>query len=226
MLRWILPKNPSGYGLHADSGPKDVERLFVNSHRGAASAVVLVLPGGTDLSYERSSWRSPSALRMYPFTWSIAAAFRGRAAVHQVRYRVYGWNGGQASPMPYAWAALEKMSANYPGVPVYLVGHSMGGRVGAQLAADPRVHGLLALAPWWQYADWRRIHAGVRVVAMHGTADTRTYPQRTAKGIDELQAAGFDATFIPVPGGGHAMLDHTLWWQRTAIDFVRTAIDE
>ncbi len=193
-------------------------------HHRSVSAVVLVLPGGTDSSYAPSSWRSPSALRMYPFTWSIAAALRGRVAVHQVRYRVYGWNGDQASPMPYAWAALENMAARHPGVPVYLIGHSMGGRVGAHLAADSRVHGLLALAPWWQYADWRRIHPGVRVVAMHGTADTRTYPRRTAKGIDELAAAGFDATFVPVPGGGHAMLDHVAWWQRAAVEFVRNAV--
>ena len=192
--------------------------------RRPVSAVVLVLPGGTDSSYEPSSWRSPSALRMYPFTWSIAAAFRGRVAVRQVRYRVYGWNGDQASPLPYAWAALEDVSARHPGVPIHLIGHSMGGRVAAHLAADPRVHGLLALAPWWQYADWRHIHPGVRVVAMHGTADTRTYPQRTAKGIDELAAAGFDATFVGVPDGGHAMLDHIGWWQRAAIDFVRSAI--
>ncbi|MGJ0120451.1 alpha/beta hydrolase [Williamsia sp. MIQD14] len=187
-------------------------------------AIVLVLPGGTDISYAPSSWRSPSALRMYPFTGSVAARFGRRVAVHQVRYRVYGWNGGQNSPMPYARAALERMTQRHPGVPVHLIGHSMGGRVGAQLADDERVHGLLALAPWWQFADWRRIHDGVRVVAMHGTADTRTYPHRTERGIVELRERGLDATFIPVPDGGHAMLDHLFWWQRTALDFVSQAL--
>lgn len=182
--------------------------------------LVLVLPGGTDRSYQRFSPWQASALRMYPFTWSIASRFGGRVRVRQARYRVYGWNGGQASPMPYARQALDDLERSHPGVPVILVGHSMGGRVGAQLADDPRVVGLLALAPWWQYADWRFIRDGVRVVAIHGTADERTYPRRTEKGVAQLVARGVDATFIPVPDGDHAMLDHIGFWQRSAIEFV------
>lgn len=186
--------------------------------------LVLVLPGGTDRSYRPFSPRQGSALRMYPFTFSIRRRFGRTVAVRQVRYRVYGWNGGQASPMPYARKALDDLAREHPGVPVVVIGHSMGGRVGAQLAADPRVVGLLALAPWWQYADWRFIHDGVRVVAIHGTADQRTYPRRTEKGIDELVARGQDATFIPVPGGNHEMLDHIRLWQSAAIEFVATSL--
>ncbi|WP_307851700.1 alpha/beta hydrolase [Williamsia sp. CHRR-6] len=185
---------------------------------------MLVLPGGTDFSYRPFSWRSPSALRMYPFTLSIAARFGGRVAVEQAEYRVYGWNGEQASPMPYARAALDRLAARHPGVPIHLIGHSMGGRVGAHLAGDPRVHGLLALAPWWQYADWRFIGRSVRVVAMHGTADTRTFARRTEHGVAELLRAGVDATYIPVANGGHAMLDHIGDWHRTAMGFVSTAL--
>ena len=59
---------------------------------------------------------------------------------------------------------------------------------------------------------------------MHGTADTRTYASRTEKGIGELRARGVDATYVPVPDGGHAMLDHLLDWQRTALDFVDAAV--
>ncbi|MGV9711685.1 alpha/beta fold hydrolase [Gordonia sp. NPDC003424] len=182
--------------------------------------LVLVLPGGTDRSYARFRPTQPAALRMYPFTWSIRARYRRRVRVRQVRYRVYGWNGGQASPMPYARKALDDLTREYPGVPVVAIGHSMGGRVGAQLADDPRVVGLLALAPWWQYADWRFIHPGVRVVAMHGTADERTLAPRTAKGIVELAGRGVDAVFVPVPDGNHAMLDHIGLWQSSVLDFV------
>ncbi|MFD0924316.1 alpha/beta hydrolase [Williamsia deligens] len=183
-----------------------------------------MLPGGTDTSREPFSWRSPSALRMYPFTASIALRHPLRVHVRQVSYALYGWNGDEASPLRQAWDALDRATAAAPGVPVHLVGHSMGGRVAAHLAADPRVHGLLALAPWWQHADWRHIRPGVRVVAMHGTADTRTYASRTAKGIDELRSRGQDATYIPVPDGGHAMLDHVGWWQREALSFVSRAV--
>ncbi|MGZ8176579.1 alpha/beta fold hydrolase [Williamsia sp. SKLECPSW1] len=190
----------------------------------APSALVLVLPGGTDVSRAPFSWRSPSALRMYPFTASMAIRFGRRVRVRQVAYRFYGWND-DADPLVPAREALDRLAASAPGVPVHLVGHSMGGRVAAHLAADPRVHGVLALAPWWQHADWRLIHDGVRVVAMHGTADTRTYATRTEKGVGELRARGLDATYVPVADGGHAMLDHVLDWQRAALDFVGAALD-
>ncbi len=187
------------------------------------AAVVLVLPGGTDVSREPFSWRSPSALRMYPFTASIALRHPLRVRVRQVAYDSYGWND-DAAPLAPARTALERAAAAAPGVPIHLIGHSMGGRVAAHLAADPRVRGVLALAPWWQHADWRHIHDDVRVVAMHGTADTRTYASRTEKGIGELRARGVDATYVPVPDGGHAMLDHLLDWQRTALHFVDAAV--
>lgn len=186
--------------------------------------LVLVLPGGTDRSERPFTPRQPSALRMYPFTWSIRARFGPAVRVHQVRYGVYGWNDDQASPMPHAWDALEILTAAHPGVPVVLIGHSMGGRVGAHLAADERVVGLLALAPWWQHADWRFIRDGVRVVAIHGTADTRTYPSRTEKGVREMAAKGMDATFVPVADGDHAMLDHIRLWQRAALHFVDSTL--
>ncbi len=187
---------------------------------GPPEVLVLVLPGGTDRSYRPFRPWQGSALRMYPFTWSIRLRFGRSVVVRQVRYRVYGWNGGQASPMPYARAQLDELGRAHPGVPIVVIGHSMGGRAGAQLAADPRVVGLLALAPWWQYADWCHIHDRVRVVAIHGTADERTYPHRTEKGIGELVARGVDAAFIPVHDGDHAMLDHIGLWQRAALEFV------
>ncbi|GAA1480799.1 hypothetical protein GCM10009624_12390 [Gordonia sinesedis] len=188
--------------------------------------LVLVLPGGADQSYRPFRRLQGSALRMYPFTWSIRARFGRAVAVRQVRYRVYGWNGGQASPMLYARAALDAESRTHPGVPVVVIGHSMGGRAAALLADDPRVIGVLALAPWWQFADWRAIRDGVRVVAIHGDADQVTFARRTAKGIHELRKRGVDATYVNVPGGGHPMLDHILLWQSAALDFVAVSLAE
>lgn len=186
--------------------------------------LVLVLPGGTDDSHRPFRPWQGSALRMYPFTASIAARFPRSVRVSQASYQVYGWNGEEASPLPYAWRALDRLSDEYPGVPVAVIGHSMGGRIGAALAADERVTDLLALAPWWQFADWRLIRDDVRVVAMHGDADTVTYASRTAKGIVELQQRGVDATYIPIPGGGHPMLDNVGRWQGAALDFVAEAL--
>lgn len=185
-----------------------------------AKAVVLVLPGGTDSSREPYSRRQPAALRMYPFTLSLKAL--PNVVVHQAVYELYGWNGDDDSPMAPAQRALDDLLAAYPDVPVILVGHSMGGRVAARLAADKRVTGVLALAPWWQHADWRHINVDAKVLALHGTADIRTYPKRTEKGIAELQERGVDATFVPIEDGEHAMLDHIWTWQSTAVRFVRS----
>ncbi|MBM7366283.1 alpha/beta hydrolase [Gordonia hydrophobica] len=191
----------------------------------APDLVVLVLPGGTDFSYRRFSPLQGSALRMYPFTASIQARFGTRVRVKQAQYRVYGWNGGQASPMPHARAALEALADEHPGVPIAVIGHSMGGRIAAQLGDDERVTDVLALAPWWQFADWRQIHDGVRVRAVHGDADTVTRAPRTAKGIAELVARGVDADYLAIPGGGHPMLDHVGVWQGSALRFVADALE-
>lgn len=185
---------------------------------------VLVLPGGTDFSYEPFSRAQGSALRMYPFSMSIKARFGPTVRVHQGTYRVKGWNGGQASPMPYARNALEQLKARYPGTPIALIGHSMGGRIVANLGDDEQVSDILALAPWWQFADWRKIHDGARVLAIHGEHDTLTRPQRTRKGIAELTARGVDAQYISVPRGGHAMLDHLGLWHGKALEFVGEAL--
>ena len=161
---------------------------------------------------------------MYPFTASIQARFGPAVRVHQASYRVKGWNGGQASPMPYARNALDQIKRRYPDTPVALIGHSMGGRIVANLGDDPAVTDILALAPWWQFADWRNIHDGARVLAIHGESDTLTRPRRTEKGINELKARGLDAKFISVPNGGHAMLDHIGLWQREALNFIAEAL--
>lgn len=195
--------------------------------RGATSPdlAVLVLPGGTDFSYRPFSPTQGSALRMYPFTASIQTRFGMRVRVKQAQYRVYGWNGDQASPMPQARAALDALAGEHPGIPIAVIGHSMGGRIAALLGDDERVTDILALAPWWQFADWRHIHDGVRVRAIHGDADTVTRAPRTAKGIAELAARGVDAEYLAVPGGRHPMLDHLGVWQGGALRFIGEALE-
>jgi pimeloyl-ACP methyl ester carboxylesterase len=44
---------------------------------------------------------------------------------------------------------LTEAKQRHPGVPVVLVGHSMGGRTSLRVAHDPAISGLVALCPWW-----------------------------------------------------------------------------
>lgn len=188
--------------------------------------VVLVLPGGADRSTLPYHRLAPQALRMYPFTASIAATFRDRVVVAQARYDVVGWNRDQASPLAPARRQFDALREQHPDSPVLLIGHSMGGRVASHLAADPAVSGVLAFAPWWETGSTRRIHAGTRVVAIHGTADTMTSAASTQRAVTALQARGVDATFYPVADGGHAMLDHIPLWQKAALRFVSRFVDD
>ena len=109
--------------------------------------MVLVLHGGQDASRRPARWHNLAVLRMVPVARAVAKAGQGTFAVAMLRYAVRGWNGAAASPVPDARAALDQISEAYPGVPIALVGHSMGGRVALALADDPRVVEVVGLAP-------------------------------------------------------------------------------
>lgn len=177
----------------------------------------LVLPGGTDLSYRRFRRSDPTALRMYPFTFQLNQL--PKTVARQAVYQVRGWNGFQASPVAIARNQLNQLADDYPAAHLIVIGHSMGGRVAAHLAADPRVKGVLALAPWWEHHDWKHIHPGAIVQAIHGSADTVTYAYQTSLGISELRKKGVDATYTEISNGNHAMLDHFGFWQHAATRF-------
>ena len=103
------------------------------SRRDAPTAVVLVLHGGQDSSRRPARWHNLAVLRMVPVARAVANAGHGTFAVAMLRYAVRGWNGAAASPVPDARAALDEISAAYPGVPIAPVGHSwVEGDVGLQ----------------------------------------------------------------------------------------------
>jgi alpha-beta hydrolase superfamily lysophospholipase len=186
----------------------------------APRGVVLVLHGGQSQSQVPTSWTNLSVLRMLPFAWAVAGQGRGGLSVALLRYAVRGWNGSTASPVADARAALDQVSARHPGVPVGLLGHSMGGRVAFRLADDQRVSTLVALAPWVERSDVARGHAGLRALVMHGTRDRITSP-RNAKAMAEAMAAlGVDVTWRPVEGETHSMLRQAGTWHRESARFL------
>ena len=61
--------------------------------------------------------------------------------VWRLRYRYRGWNGEEASPLQDARWAVAEAGRLHPGLPVVLVGHSMGGRAAVHVAGEDGVVG-------------------------------------------------------------------------------------
>ncbi|WP_231569544.1 alpha/beta hydrolase [Prescottella defluvii] len=182
------------------------------------SMVVVVLPGGKVTDRRRTRCFQAADLRMAAFTGALRRAGRARGIeVRQIRYRVRGWNGADRSPVHDARRVLAELPQD---VPVVLVGHSMGGRVAAVVADDPRVCGLLALAPWWPDGEGARVPQGVPMAVAHGTADRWTDPAASRSQTELAAARGTDARWRGIPRAGHTMMGRPALWHRIAVDFV------
>lgn len=198
------------------SGPE----LKWNREAPDPRGVVLLLPGGRSASQAPTSWWNLAMLRMVPFASAVSTHARGTLSVATLRYAVRGWNGASASPVADTELALEQVTARYPGIPVGLLGHSMGGRVAFRLADDPRVSTLVALAPWVERSDVARGHAGLRALVMHGTGDRITSPRNARAMADAMAALGVDVTWRAVEGETHSMLRQPGLWHRESAHFL------
>nr|CAA9315288.1 MAG: hypothetical protein AVDCRST_MAG46-455 [uncultured Nocardioidaceae bacterium] len=184
------------------------------SRRGVRG-VVLVLHGGQERSEDPVMWRQASFLRMV----LVSIAMRRReVAVWLLRYQVRGWNarpGQDPAPVRDARWALEQIREAHPGVPVVLVGHSMGGRTANYIADEPDVVGVVALAPWLLPSE--PVHT-TPLLVLHGTADSWTSPEASRQHVERVRAAGGCAAWFPVDGGKHAMLSPLRRWHAFARD--------
>jgi dienelactone hydrolase len=195
-------------------------RLLWPTELESPRAVVLILHGGKSKSRQSVRPWQPAVLRMGPFTGSIARAGRGEVAVAAIRYAVRGWNGREASPVQDTRLALEQIAASYPGVPIGLLGHSMGGRVALHVADDERVTAIAALAPWVEQQDHARSHPGLHVLVMHGTRDRMTSPRQSHRLAEAMRAQGADVTYEAVDGESHAMLRQAERWHTESAAFL------
>ncbi len=184
---------------------------------GTPPAVALVLHGGKADSRESGERRRLSYRRVVPLARPLAAA---GLATYLLRYRYRGWNGTAADAARDARTALATIAARHPGVPVVLVGHSMGGRAALLTAGAPGVVAVCALAPWVLDGDPVDQLAGRTVLIAHGDRDRVTGPGASfayavrAKRVTD-RTARFD-----VPGSGHGMLARAGDWHRLVHRFV------
>jgi predicted alpha/beta-hydrolase family hydrolase len=200
--------------------PLSASRLIWAPQVGQPSAVVLVLHGGRSRSRQPVRPWQVAVLRMVPFAAAVVAAGRGKIAVASLRYAVRGWNGVEQSPLADTRRALDEIQEKYPGVPIGLLGHSMGGRVALHLADDPRVPAIVALAPWVEGQDPPRSHRGLHVLFMHGSLDRMTSPRASRAMATAMAKLGADVSYESVKGDSHAMLRQAARWHREAAAFL------
>ena len=179
-----------------------------------------MLPGGKVRSDQASRWWQLANLRMM----FVAGALRRRLGpdveVRRVQYRRRGWNSPRLDAVRDAKEVLDDIRQRFEPKNIVLVGHSMGGRVAAQLAAGADVGAVVALAPWWVGGDGDLIPSPTRMLVVHGTADTWTDPGSSRIQTWQARQRGLDARWAGVDGAGHYMVRRCSEWHRRTADFV------
>jgi pimeloyl-ACP methyl ester carboxylesterase len=199
--------------------------LIPYSEPSTTKAVAVVLPGGRADSYETAMPRQLTAVRMRPFARALARAGASRGlAVSMLRYRYRGWNGDEASPAADARWAMEEIRRAHGGIPVVLIGHSMGGRTSLRIADDPSVVGVVALAPWLPLNEPIDHLGGVRGLIVHGNLDFVTSPRASRRFAQRAKKVGADISYQVIHGDSHAMMLRPHRWHsittRTALSYL------
>jgi alpha-beta hydrolase superfamily lysophospholipase len=189
--------------------------------------VALVLHGGKSHSREPVEALHLSPARMVPFARHLHRAGRKHGlAVWSLRNSVRGWNGPDMSPVQDARWALRQIEEQHPGVPVFLVGHSMGGLTAVCAAGHPQVDAVVALAPWLSPQTPTTAVAGRKVLIVHGTLDRWTSPSQSLAFARRASGKAASMQYVALKGAGHFMLRKVRLWQILATGFVIKAFSE
>jgi predicted esterase len=132
-----------------------------------------------------------------------------------LRFRERGWNGG-AAPVEDARWALEQVRREHGGVPVVLLGHSMGARTSVHVADDESVLGVVGLAPWLPPDEPVQALAGRHLVAAHGHRDRITSPRATAAYVERAARVAVSAELVDMGPVGHYMFKRVAAWNDLA----------
>jgi alpha-beta hydrolase superfamily lysophospholipase len=201
--------------------------LSVLPPSGPTLGVALVLHGGKSHSREPVEARHLSPARMVPFARHLHRAGRKQGlAVWSLRNSVRGWNGADMTPLQDARWALEQISSRHPGVPVFLVGHSMGGLTAVCAADHPQVEAVVALAPWLSPGTPVSAVAGRKVLVVHGTIDRWTSPSASLTFARHAAGDAESMQYVALKGAGHFMFRKIRLWQTLSTGFVLKAFAE
>ena len=181
------------------------------------AAIVLVLHGGRAHSHEPGARARLTYLRMRP----IARMLSGRgSAVFLLRYRYRGWNAPAKDALRDAEWAIDELGRRFPGIPVVLVGHSMGGRAALGAAGAANVVAVCALAPWLDGSDPVGQLDGSTVLIAHGDHERYTDPQQSYDFALRAKQRGVRICRFDVPGAGHFMIRRAGDWHALIRRFV------
>ncbi len=184
-------------------------KIFKRGATTGVRAVVLVLHGGQEHSRKPATRWYPAYWRMIPFARDLARV--PGLAVWQVLNTFRGWND-DLSPVRDARQALDEVRRVHPGVPVALVGHSMGGRVSLLVADDSGVVGVCVLAPWTPEGEPVDQLAGRTVLIAHGDRDRTTDPALSYVYAERAKAVTDAVARFDVRGESHALLRRYREW--------------
>ncbi|MCB0882795.1 MAG: alpha/beta hydrolase [Thermoleophilia bacterium] len=195
--------------------------------RGPADprAVVLMLHGGAENGTRRPRRYDPAVLRARVVGEAVARAGSDDGLrVEMLRYRMLGWNEG-SSVSDARWA-LDDLARRFPGTPIGVFGHSMGGRTALLVLDDPRLRAVVTAATWVELRDLPAIrpHAGLDALLLHGAWDRITSRRGSLLAADHLRALGARVALIDDIRDGHGMLLRARTWHRTASEFLRDAL--
>jgi alpha-beta hydrolase superfamily lysophospholipase len=195
-------------------------RLDAHHDPAEPRAMVLMLHGGQEHSNDDVTNRHASWWRLALMARSLRRfAAEHDLSVHLLQYRVRGWNDlADPAPVRDARWALDRLVERHPGVPVVIIGHSMGGRTGCRVADDPAVAGVVALAPWLPKDEPNATIAGRHLHVIHGTRDRWTSPRWSREYVERSRPIAASATWTALPDAGHFMLRRVRTWNRFVKD--------
>ena len=198
--------------------------LSIAGTRGTTRGVALVLHGGRSNSYESVRGGHLSPARMLPFARALRSGAGSEGlAVWTLRNRYRGWNGKDMSPVQDARWALSHISRDHPGVPIFLLGHSMGGLTALCVADHPEVQAVVALAPWLDARTPVEPVAGRRILIVHGTGDRWTSPANSLAYARRAHGVAESVDYVALKGAGHFMVRRVGLWNSLATGFILEA---
>ena len=198
--------------------------VTVSRPRTPLAAVLVLHGGGARRAGMQVSPTQLSVLRMVPIARRLARAGHGKVAVYRLLNSVRGWDTHHTPVDDVRWALSALRESLPPGVPVALVGHSLGGRAAVLSVAEAGVRSVVALAPWVYPDDGSVDASGRDVLIVHGSADRIADPRRSQAAARRLQRTAASVAYIRVVGGKHAMLRRHGTFGRLAAEFTMTTL--